>query len=79
MELGKAHAIPFNIFTYAKYYHMKVVSDEVDLCFSTTGLGMFIRKSYNLSIKEKHIMLAQLTCQPTFPSSLNLRFGYFYM
>jgi hypothetical protein len=44
MELGKTHAVPFNKFTNARYYHMKVVSDEAYLHFSTVVLGMFIRK-----------------------------------
>lgn len=79
VELGKAHAIFFNIFTNAKYYHMKVVSDETNLFFSIVGLGMFIRKSYVLSIEKIYRMLAQLMCQPTFPSSLNLKFGYICM
>lgn len=52
---------------------MKVVGDETNLLFSIVGLGMFIRKSDVLSIEKKCRMLAQLMCQPTFPSGLNLR------
>ncbi len=71
--------VPFNVFIDAKYYHMKVVGDEANLHFSIVGLGMFIKKLDVLKIEKKCRVLAQLMCQPTFPSSLNLRFGYFCM
>jgi hypothetical protein len=79
VESNKSHVVPFNIFINARYHHMKVVGDEVTLRFSITSLGKFIRKSDVLSIEEKRKMLAQLMCQPTFPSSLNLIFKYFCM
>lgn len=56
---------------------MKVINDEATLHSLVTNLGKFIKKSVFLSIEEKPTMLAQLMCQPTFPSSLNLKFRYF--
>lgn len=79
VESNNAHVVPFNIFINGKYHHMKVVSDETTLHSSITSLSKFIKKSNVLSIEEKCKMLAQLMCQPTFPSSLNLSFKYFCM
>jgi hypothetical protein len=39
VELGKAHAVLFNIFIDAKYHCVKVFGDEATLQFSTINLG----------------------------------------
>jgi hypothetical protein len=79
MELGKTPTIPFNLFTDIKYHHVKVVGNEITFHSSTTGLGKLIKKSNILSVEKKQRILPQATCQPTFPWSLNFKFGYFYM
>jgi hypothetical protein len=56
---------------------MKVVNDEATLHSLVANLGKFIKKLDVLLIEEKPKMLAQLMCQPTFPSSLNLKFRFF--
>lgn len=58
---------------------MKVVRDETTLQMLTIGFGKSIKKFDILSIEEEQRMLAQMICQPTSPSSLNLKFGYFGM
>jgi hypothetical protein len=58
VELGKAPAIPFNIFTNARYHHVKVVGDEGTI----VGLGNIIKKSKVLSIKQECKMLVQSIC-----------------
>ncbi len=66
------HAIPFHIFTNAKYHYVKVANYKVVFWSLTIGFGKFIKKLDVLSIEKEHKMLAQATCQPTFPSNLNL-------
>jgi hypothetical protein len=58
---------------------MKVFGDETTLRFSTISLGMIIIKSNVLFIEKKCKMLVQSMCKLISPSSLNLRFAYFYM
>jgi hypothetical protein len=53
MELSKTHPIPFNLFTNAKYHHVKVTKNKVTLQALTTGLGKSIQKFDILSIKEE--------------------------
>jgi hypothetical protein len=31
VELSKAPIVPFNIFTYVRYYHVKAIGDETTL------------------------------------------------
>jgi hypothetical protein len=78
MELGKALDVPFNIFTNTRYHHLKVISDEVPFLFSITSLGKSIKKIDILFVEECQ-MLIQMIYQPTSPSTLNLKFRYFYM
>ncbi len=42
------------------------------------GLGKVIKFFEMLSIEEEWRMLTQIICQPNFPSSLNILFGYFH-
>jgi hypothetical protein len=44
VELGKTHAIPFNIFMGARYHHVKVATDEMAFQASTTSLGEINQK-----------------------------------
>ncbi len=46
------HAIPFNIFTNAKYHHVKVVNYKVVFWSLTIGSGKFIKKLDVLSIED---------------------------
>jgi hypothetical protein len=57
----KPHAIPFNIFTNARYHHVKVASEEVTLQSSTIGFNKTNKKLDVLSIENECIMLAQAT------------------
>jgi hypothetical protein len=52
MESSKALVVPFNIFTNARYHHMKVVEDEVILRTTIIGLDKSIKKS-NILLVEK--------------------------
>lgn len=65
-------AIPFNIFTNAKYHYVKVANYKIVFWSLTIGFGKFVKKLDVLSIEEEHKMLAQAMCQPTSPSSLSL-------
>jgi hypothetical protein len=58
---------------------MKIVGDETTLQASNINHGKSIRKLNVLSIQEEWKMLDQAMCQSSSLSSLNLRFGYFYM
>ncbi len=51
MELGKAHAISYNIFIDASFHHMKVVGAINVLLTSPFGLNL------NLHISEKKIKI----------------------
>ncbi len=53
MELGKTPTVPFNIFTNARYRHVKVIWDEVVLWMSIVSLNKSIKKFDILSIEEK--------------------------
>jgi hypothetical protein len=79
VELSKAHAVFFNIFTYLKFHHVKVVG--VGTTFQTTivGIGKFVKKSDVLSIEEECKFLPQEICQLTSPFGLHFKFKYFYM
>jgi hypothetical protein len=46
MESSKALVIPFNIFTNARYHHMKVVKNKTTFRASTNGLGKSIKFGY---------------------------------
>jgi hypothetical protein len=59
--------------------HVKVVGNEKTFQASPTGVGKLIKKSNILCIEKKQRILAQAMCQPTSPSNLNFKFGYFYM
>jgi hypothetical protein len=54
----------------AKYSRVMFVGNEVVLQASNVGFNKNIKKSDNLTIKEKQLMLAQLICQPTSPVAL---------
>jgi hypothetical protein len=58
---------------------VKVVGNETTFRMSIAGLDKSIKKSNFLCIENEQRMLAQTTCQPTFPYNLNLKFGYFYI
>jgi hypothetical protein len=79
VEFGKVLVVSFNIFLDPRYHLVKVVGDEMTFQSSLVGLGKVIKKIEMLSIKEERQMLTQAICQPNFPFSLNIRFGYFYV
>jgi len=79
MELGKTLAIAFDILKDARYHHMKVVWNETTFWASTAGLCKSIKKFNLLFVENEQRMLAQATCQPTYPYNLNFKCGYFYM
>lgn len=43
MESSKTPIAPFNIFTDARYHHLKVIGDEATLQFSIVGLGTLFK------------------------------------
>jgi hypothetical protein len=77
VEFGKVLVVSFNIFLDPRYHWIKVGSNEVTFRSPLTGLGKVIKKFEMLSIEEEWWMLTQVICQPNFPSSLNIKFGYF--
>jgi hypothetical protein len=52
VQIGKTPPVPFNIFTNARYHHVKFAGDEIALISSTIKFGKTIKKSNVMIIEE---------------------------
>jgi hypothetical protein len=79
VEIVVVPIVPFNIFTNVWYNWVKIANDELTLWAFNFDFKKSIKKSDVLSIQEEWNMFDQTMYQLTFPSDLNLRFGYLCM